>query len=125
MSAARRGLRAPALLRSLAEPGGGGLAALRLTVRPFADPERLARWRDACVVRLLARAHAHVPFVRALFEHAGLEPGDVRTVADLSALPVTAKRDIQGCRRRTVRRGRRVDRGRLLDARPAARPASG
>lgn len=91
------------------------LGALRLAVQPFTDAERLARWRNACLVRLLERTHPHVPLVRSLFARAGLAPGDIRTVDDLSALPVTTKRDLQdggvaGCVADDVDHDRLLDR---------------
>lgn len=88
--------RSPAALpRVLLAPGGAALAALRLTWRPHTDPDALARWRDACVGRLVELAHARVPFVRGILDRAGLEPRDVRTVRDIGLLPVTSKRDVQ------------------------------
>src|SRR6266436_4116643 len=44
---------------------------------------------------LLAHAYAHCPFYRDRFDHAGLHPEDVRTLEDLSALPVVEKSDLQ------------------------------
>ena len=88
--------RSPALpTRALAGHGGDVLAALRLTVRPLADPADLARWRDTSVAKLVEHAHARVPFARAMLDRAGLAPRDVRTVRDLALLPVTSKRDVQ------------------------------
>jgi phenylacetate-CoA ligase len=86
---------AAVLLRAPLELGTTGLAALRLTVRPLADAAELARWRDACVARLVERAHARVPFVRRLLERGGVAPRDVRSVRALAALPVTSWRDVQ------------------------------
>ncbi|MBM4245280.1 MAG: phenylacetate--CoA ligase family protein [Deltaproteobacteria bacterium] len=94
MTTARR--RPAALLaRAPAELGASGIAALRLTVRPLAEAADLARWRDACVARLVERAHARVPFVRRLLERGGVTPRDVRSVSALAALPVTSRRDVQ------------------------------
>ncbi len=44
---------------------------------------------------LLLHAFAHVPYYRELFERAGLEPTEVRTIADLARLPVTTKADLR------------------------------
>lgn len=91
------------------------LAALRLAARPFRDAERLARWRNACLVRLFERTHPRVALVRSLFARAGLAPGDIRTADDLRALPVTARRDLQdagvaGCVADDVDPDRLIDR---------------
>lgn len=52
------------------------------------DPSRpaLDRLRE-----ILAHAHANAPAITALFRGVGLHPGDIRTLADLSLLPVTSK----------------------------------
>jgi phenylacetate-CoA ligase len=41
--------------------------------------------------RLLDHAGTHVPFYRRLLGEAGIRPGDVRSLADLSRVPVTTK----------------------------------
>jgi phenylacetate-CoA ligase len=43
------------------------------------------------VRRLVEHARAHVPYYRRLFGDAGLRPEDIRTLADLSRVPVTTK----------------------------------
>src|SRR5262249_29651945 len=91
------------------------LRALPLTIRALRERERLARWRDARVAALIAHAQRNVPFVRDTLGRLGLEPGDVRGVADLPLLPVTTKRDLQEAALapvpdRTVAAERRLDR---------------
>ena len=36
-----------------------------------------------------------MPYYRSLFERHGVEPGRVKTVADLARIPVTSRRDLQ------------------------------
>jgi phenylacetate-CoA ligase len=61
---------------------------------------RELQWRPAAELeanavhklrRLVAHAHAHVPYYRELFDRAGLVPGDIRAIDDLSCLPITTK----------------------------------
>ncbi len=59
---------------------------------PRADLERLqaARLRE-----LVARVYSRVPFYRRALQARGLGPGDIRGLADLSALPFTVKSDFR------------------------------
>jgi phenylacetate-CoA ligase len=50
--------------------------------------------RDARLRDHLAYAYARAPAVRELFDNAAVDPGAVRGVADLAALPVTSKDDL-------------------------------
>ena len=50
--------------------------------------------RDARLRDHLAYAYARAPAVRALLDEAALDPGAVRGLADLAALPVTTKDDL-------------------------------
>jgi phenylacetate-CoA ligase len=44
---------------------------------------------------LVAHAYHNVPYYRRLFDRHGLAPGDIRSIADLSAIPVTSRQDLQ------------------------------
>jgi phenylacetate-CoA ligase len=44
---------------------------------------------------LLVHAAAHVPYYRDLFKQVGIEPKDIRTLSDLSHLPITTKSDLR------------------------------
>src|SRR2546430_4608990 len=44
---------------------------------------------------LLMHAAAHVPHYRDLFRRVGMEPEDIRTLSDLSHLPITTKADLR------------------------------
>lgn len=47
-------------------------------------------------LRLLVRhAYQNVPYYRRLLDGRGVKPGDIRSVADLPAIPITSKRDLQ------------------------------
>jgi phenylacetate-CoA ligase len=55
----------------------------------------IAALRDARLRRLIAHAHARVPYYRALFEKHGVTPGRIRTADDLACIPVSTRRDFQ------------------------------
>jgi phenylacetate-CoA ligase len=44
---------------------------------------------------LVQHAHAHVPYYRDLLRRAGIGPGDIRSLADLSRVPVSGKTDLR------------------------------
>ena len=49
---------------------------------------------EARLRKLVGHAYANAPAVRAKFDAAGIEPGDVRTLADLALVPVTGKMEL-------------------------------
>ncbi len=55
-------------------------------------PERLHALRDSSLASLMEVAYGEVPFYRALMDHAGVKPGDIRHPEDLSRLPIVTKR---------------------------------
>ena len=63
----------------------------RLQALQWRSPEELEARALGRLHRLLAHAHAHVPHYRDLFARAGMRPADIRTLADLSRLPLTAE----------------------------------
>jgi phenylacetate-CoA ligase len=44
---------------------------------------------------LVQHAHAHVPYYRDLLRRAGIVPGDIRSLADLSRVPTSRKEDLR------------------------------
>ena len=58
------------------------------------NDEWSAAARDARLRDHLAYAYARAPAVRALLDEAALDPGTMRGLADLAALPVTSKDDL-------------------------------
>jgi phenylacetate-CoA ligase len=64
-------------------------------VRETMDPEER---EEAILVRLrevMAYAYAQAPFYRRKWEAVGLEPGDVRTLADFEQVPVVTKAELR------------------------------
>lgn len=57
--------------------------------------ERLEELRSVKLGRLLRHAYDNVPFHRRRFRELGLRPEDIRTPADLAALPVMTKADLR------------------------------
>lgn len=64
----------------------------RFPFRPLAEVEHLQRRR---LHRIVRHAWETVPFWRADFQERGMGPGDVRTLADLAALPILDSRDVR------------------------------
>ncbi len=57
--------------------------------------ERIQQLQSERLQRLIHYAHEHVPYYRALMDAHGVSPGDVRTAAGLSRLPVLTKSDVR------------------------------
>lgn len=62
---------------------------------PRVSREEISAFQSAALRRLVAHAYADVPYYRRLFDRHGLRPERVRTLADLAAIPITGKKDIQ------------------------------
>ncbi|MBM3790256.1 MAG: phenylacetate--CoA ligase [Acidobacteria bacterium] len=59
------------------------------------SPEELRRLQEQGLRRIVRHASRHVPYYGRLFQSAGLDPGDIRTLEDLRRIPVTTKERIQ------------------------------
>jgi phenylacetate-CoA ligase len=87
-------------------PGVVSPLCVRLGHPVWATVDRLARlqWQpieeqqaraEARLRALLTHATRHVPYYRDLFARAGLDAGDIRSLADLAHVPVTTKVDLR------------------------------
>jgi phenylacetate-CoA ligase len=103
----------PTLARRIVSPmiywQTGELARLRY-LREFQRTEYLSeaeirRLQLERLQRLLEHAYRRCPFYRARFDQAGLAPGDIRRLEDLSQLPILEKEDIQEHGERMVASG--------------------
>ncbi len=56
---------------------------------------RLKLFQETRLRRLIAHACRTVPYYRQLFKEAGISPGDIRSLSDLSAIPSTSREDLQ------------------------------
>ncbi len=57
--------------------------------------EAILEFQNRHLRRLLAHAYRNVPYYRRLFERSGIAPEDIRSVADLQAIPITSKADLR------------------------------
>jgi phenylacetate-CoA ligase len=74
----------------------GRLALLRLLLRgPDGSREALDRFRDLQLRRLVAHARDRVPHYRQRFERDGVNPEDVRSVADIARLSMVDRATMQ------------------------------
>lgn len=62
---------------------------------PYLPRERLDALRDRRVRAMVAHAAANVPFYRDWFAQAGVDPGSIRTAADLERLPLLDKHRVR------------------------------
>ncbi|MBI2898536.1 MAG: phenylacetate--CoA ligase family protein [Deltaproteobacteria bacterium] len=67
-------------------------AAMR---RQWAPPWELRKRQLVILQRLIAHAHERVPLWREKMRAAGVRPGDLRTLADLAALPLMTKEELR------------------------------
>ena len=71
-----------------------GIAAAVLRHRTASRAE-IVRFQEAQLGRLIAHAYDAVPYYRALFARHSVKPSDIRTIADLSLVPMSARRNFQ------------------------------
>jgi len=67
----------------------------RILRRDRLTPHSVLRYQDFKLRRLVAYAHRHVPYYRALMDDAGLAPEDIRGIGDLADFPMTSKMNIK------------------------------
>jgi phenylacetate-CoA ligase len=71
------------------------IAALRdVLTAPYAAREDIVAMQTRGLTRLIRHAYDQVPYYRNLFDRAGLEPEDVRSLADLPRVPISTKQDL-------------------------------
>jgi len=62
---------------------------------PYLEREEIVSFQDRQLRRVVTHAYENVPYYRRLFDREGLKPQDIRSVDDLSAIPITSKSDLQ------------------------------
>ena len=62
---------------------------------PHVTREEIIAFQNKQLRRLVAHAYKKVPYYRRLFDQNGLKPNDIQSVADLSTIPITSKKDLQ------------------------------
>jgi phenylacetate-coenzyme A ligase PaaK-like adenylate-forming protein len=70
-------------------------AAWTVSRHAHATRDVIVAYQDWHLRRLIDHAYRNVPYYRALFDRHGVAPGRIRTVTDLSCVPITTKRDLQ------------------------------
>jgi phenylacetate-coenzyme A ligase PaaK-like adenylate-forming protein len=72
------------------------LSALLSVIRdPKRNREDVVSFQNRQLRSLVTHAYENVPYYRRLFDRNGVKPRDIQTVADLPAIPITSKRDLQ------------------------------
>ncbi|MEK0084148.1 phenylacetate--CoA ligase family protein [Benzoatithermus flavus] len=66
-----------------------------LLASQWLDRDRLRALQEEKLRRLIPHAYATVPHYRRLFDEAGIDPSRIRTLEDLTRVPITAKPDLQ------------------------------
>ncbi len=70
-------------------------AFVRISRSQWLDRAQLAKLQSSKLRRIVSHAYRTVPFYRSLFDQAGVRPEDIRSPADLSALPPVTKDDLR------------------------------
>lgn len=60
-----------------------------------ATREEVIDFQNSQLRRLIASSYKNVPYYRELFNRHGIDPRDIRSVADLPKIPITSKKDLQ------------------------------
>src|SRR3990170_5120057 len=66
-----------------------------LFLHPHVAREEIVAFQNRQLRHLITHAYNNVPYYRRLFDQNGLTPHDIRSIADLSAIPITSKKDLQ------------------------------
>src|SRR5450756_2303174 len=59
------------------------------------DREQLRELQQERLVSTIQRVYHNVPYYRMQMQKEGIDPGDIRSVDDLSLLPFTTKQDLR------------------------------
>lgn len=60
-----------------------------------ASREYLRAIQSAKLIKMVERCYNNIPFYRAKFDEAGILPGDIKSIDDISKLPFTVKQDLR------------------------------
>ncbi len=59
------------------------------------EREKIVSFQNRQLRRLVTHAYENVPYYSKLFDRNGIKPQDIRSVEDLSIIPITTKKDLQ------------------------------
>ena len=68
---------------------------VRILHRSRFSQKEILDYQNRKLSLVLEAAYRDVPHYRALFDKAGIKPGDIRCVSDLAVVPVTSKKDLR------------------------------
>jgi phenylacetate-CoA ligase len=63
---------------------------------PDVSRDEIVAFQNKQLRRLISHAYENVPYYRRLFDQNRIKPKDIQSVADLSIIPLTSKKDLQG-----------------------------
>ena len=69
----------------------------KLWKHPRAGRKDIVAFQNRKLRHLIRHAYENVSYYRGLFDRAGIKPADIRTVDDLSIVPITEKKDLRAC----------------------------
>ena len=72
---------------------GNGLRAMRFG--PGRQPAQIAAFQTRCLRAIVRQAYDAVPYYRTLFQQAGVQPEDIRTLDDIQRIPISSRSAIQ------------------------------
>ncbi len=62
---------------------------------PYVAREEIIAFQNKRLRRLITYAYENVSYYRRLFDQNGIKPHEIKSVADLAAIPITSRKDIQ------------------------------
>lgn len=84
----------------------------RLKKNQYLSPSELRALQEERLRAVVSNAYENVSYYRRLFESAGLRPNDIKTLEDLSKIPITTKSDLQSRKpEEIVAKGSSIDKG--------------
>ena len=74
----------------------------RLRKNQYLSPVELRALQEERLRGVVRNAYENVPYYRRLFDNAGIRPDDIKTLDDLSKIPITTKNDLQTLKREEI-----------------------
>ena len=74
----------------------------RLKKNQYLSPAELRALQEERLRGVVRNAYENVPYYRRLFESAGLRPDDIKSLDDLSKIPITTKNDLQSLKQEEI-----------------------
>jgi len=82
----------------------------RLRKNQYLSPAELRALQEERLRGVVRNAYENVPYYRRLFDSAGIRPDDIKSLDDLSKIPITTKNDLQSLKQEEiVAKGSNID----------------